>query len=193
MSAQDDASRGHHVDARGALIGALVMAGFAIAWVAWGGGALSGSAATAVTVGGLVVGVLLIVAAVRQLRRSPPGSGTSMVGSRRYWTLVGAEAIAIAAGAAILGRSDHARYIAAWVAAVVGAHFVAFGRMFWGGFFVVGAVMLAGAAAALALGLAGAGDDVVIPVAALVVAADLFAASGLAIGTAARATAAVRK
>jgi hypothetical protein len=168
-------------DARGALVGALVMSGFGIGWALWGGGALSGTAAAVVQIAGLVIGLALIGVAASLLRRSPPGSGTSMVGTRSYWALVAGEFAAIAAGAAILAATDHARYVAALVAVVVGIHFLAFGHLFWSGFFVVGAVLLVGAAASVGLGLGGAGNGAVIGAATLVAAADLFGTSLLAI------------
>ena len=189
MSAPVPAEAPAGFDARGALLGALVMAGFGIGWTAWGAGVLGRGAATALQIAGLGVGLLLIIAAVRRLRQSPPGSGISMVGTRSYWTLVAAEAVAIAAGLAILGAMGASRYSAAWVATVVGVHFLAFGRLFWRGFLLVGASLLAGSALALGLGLAGAGDSVVVAVAALAAAAVLFVTAAFGIEAAGRAVA----
>ena len=156
------------------------MAGFGIGWSLWGAGALSGRASSVVQILGLVLGALLITAAIRLLPRA--AGGTSMIATRAYWTLVVAEFLAIGVGAAILGRSDRSEYIAAWIAAVVGVHFLAFGRLFWPGFFAIGAILLVGAATAVGFGIAGAGREVVIPVAALVAAADLFGSAAFAIG-----------
>ncbi len=164
------------------------MAGFGLGWGLWGAGAVDDpSAANGVRVALVVVGAVLITRAIMGLRRAASGSGTSMVGTRSYWVVTAAEFLAIAAGGAALGATDNARYVAAWVAAVVGVHFLAFGRRFWRGFLVVGGVILAGAAASLGLGLSGAADGTAIAVAAFVAAGTLDLTAGLAIEAAGRA------
>ena len=74
---------------------------------------------------------------------------------RRYNRIVGVEFALAGAGAAILGVTGLADWIAVWVCAVVGAHFLPLARVFGDPVLVaLGAALMAVAAAALVVGLA---------------------------------------
>jgi hypothetical protein len=81
-------------------------------------------------------------------------------------------------GNAALGALGARAYILVWVAAVAGAHFVAFGRLFWAGCHWLGAALIAAAVAGVAVGLAGGGSDAVTATSGLLAGARLFAAGG---------------
>jgi hypothetical protein len=172
-----------------ALTGAMVAGGFGIAWTLWGASGLAGAAAVAVRVAGIAIGALILVGSdllQRRARRATPVGGPtgpgdrsgSMFSSRGYRLCVVLEVIALFAGGALLGATGHSEYTIAWFAAVVGVHFVAFGRLFWTGFYLLGVALLAAGVAGTIVGLAGAGSDAISAVSGLIAAASLFAAGG---------------
>jgi hypothetical protein len=172
-----------------ALTGAMVAGGFGIVWTLWGASGLSGGPAAAVRVSGIVIGVLILVASVLLQRRArgatrvgrraaPGGRSGSMLSSRGYRLVVALEVIALVVGGLLLGATGHGEYTIAWFAGVVGVHFVAFGRLFWTGFYWLGAALLAGGVAGAIVGLAGAGSHAITAVSGLIAAASMFAASG---------------
>ena len=71
--------------------------------------------------------------------------------------------VAVVAGLALLAR--------------VGAHFLLFGRAFWTGFYVIGAVFIGGALAGALIGLAGGSAADIRAVTGLTAAVGLFLAS----------------
>lgn len=81
-------------------------------------------------------------------------------------------------GTGLLGATGHAEYAVAWVAAAVGMHFLAFGRLFWAGFYWVGAALIAAGMAGAMVGVAGGGSDGITATTGLMAAASLFLASG---------------
>ncbi len=172
-----------------ALTGTMVAGGFGIAWTLWGASGLDGGSAVAVRVGGIMIGAVILVGSVRLQRRAPHATPVgrraaqsdrsgSMFSSRKYRLTVALEVIALIAGGALLGASGHSEYTIAWFAAVVGVHFVAFGRLFWTGFHWLGAALLAAGVAGAIVGLAGAGPNAIRAVSGLIAAASLFAAGG---------------
>jgi hypothetical protein len=164
---------------RSALVGTMISGGFGLAWAQWGASGLAGVAAVAVRVVGIVLGLVIILGAARLLRSSPDvphGDRGPMFGSRAYRVVVAVEALALFGGGAILNATGHSAYVAAWFAAVVGAHFIAFGRLFAPFFDALGALLAAGGVAGAAVGLAGGGRDAITAVASLVAAAGLLAA-----------------
>ena len=60
-------------------------------------------------------------------------------------------------GAAILGATGRRDYVIAWFAIVVGIHFLAFGRLFFSGFYWLGTALIAAGIAGTIVGLAGGG------------------------------------
>jgi hypothetical protein len=135
---------------------AVVEGGFALLWFAWGGAdapgwldlplALGSAAAALVVVAGIVVTVR---------HRGEPGPMRDARVRRRYNATVATEFVLVGAGAAILGAAGLAEWIAVWVGAVVGLHFLPLARIFGGPVLTVLAVLVTAAAvAALVAGLA---------------------------------------
>ena len=87
-------------------------------------------------------------------------------------------------GNLLLGAIGHGEYIIAWVATVVGVHFLAFGRQFWIGFYGVGAALIAAGMAGTIVGLLGGSAGAIKATAGLISAASLFVASGWTIAKA---------
>jgi len=99
-----------------------------------------------------------------------------MFSARGYRVVVALEVVALVAGGACLSAAGHTEYAIAWFAAVVGIHFLGFGRLFWPGFYVLGTAVLGAGVAGAGAGLAGAGSDAIRAVAGLGTAASMFAA-----------------
>lgn len=66
----------------------------------------------------------------------------------------------------VLGMVGHPEYIASWFATVVGAHFIAFGRLIDTRFYWLGTALIAAGSAGAIVGLAGGGQHGVEAVAA---------------------------
>ena len=70
-------------------------------------------------------------------------------------------------------------YIAAWVAIVVGVHFLAFGRFISAFYYPLGALVTAGGIAGIAVGVAGGSAGAVEATAGLTAAASLLSGSAV--------------
>lgn len=101
-----------------------------------------------------------------------------MVRSRAYRLVVVLEVVALLAAGVILSAAGESRYLAAWVAAAVGVHFLAFGRFFAVSFYWLGAGLLVGGVAGAMVGLGGGGKAGIEAVSGLVAAVSLLAAGG---------------
>jgi len=88
------------------------------------------------------------------------------------------EVVAISGGGKLLSATGHRDYIIVWVATVVGVHFLAFGRLFWAGFYWLGTVLIAAGAAGAMVGFAGGGPDAIKATCGLIAAASMFVATG---------------
>jgi hypothetical protein len=142
---------------RNALVGAIIEGGFGIGWIEWGTAGLSAKAWIAVRVVGAVIGLAIIARAVR-LRRAQPGNGEpSMFASPGYRLVVAAEMGALVVGSVVLVVSNQVEFQIAWVAFVVGVHFLVFGRLFVTRFYYLGGALVVAAIAGLVIGLAGGG------------------------------------
>lgn len=162
---------------RQALSGVIIAAVLGIGWAQWGASGLPLGAATVIRAATAVLGVIILIRAFR-LRRTAAGGSVSMFASRGYRIVVALEVVALVAGAVVLNRTGHGGYVPAWIAAVVGVHFVGFGWLFARFFYVVGGVIVLGALAAAVVGLAGGSRRGVEAVAGLVTAAALLGAAG---------------
>lgn len=127
---------------------------FAFMWFGWGQEGPPAWASAVLGIGS-VFAVLVAVAGIvlaRRVRAEPaPLAGPSE--GRRYGVIVGTEFASIGVGAAILGATGHAEFIAAWVCFVVGVHFVPLDRVFPGiGMIGLAVVVVLVALAATAIG-----------------------------------------
>jgi hypothetical protein len=168
---------------RDVLVGSAIAGGFGIGWAFWAASGLSGSAAAAVRIAGVVIGAVVIAgalfrgsAAVAGRSASTSGSG-SMFRSRGYLVWLAVELVALVAGNAALGATGHSNYVAAWTAFVVGVHFIGFGRLFSALFYWVGAAFLVAAVVGTAAGASVGTRQAVEASTGLIAAAALFAAA----------------
>lgn len=185
---------------RGALVGAMISGMFGLAWTQWGAAGVSGAASGAIRVAGILIGLGIFFSSAR-LRRSAlhnngsassasPSEGSgSMFSSPTYRLVVALEVVALLGGAVLLGAMGHREYIIAWFATVIGIHFLAFGRLFWAGFYGLGTALIAAGIAGAITGFAGGGLHGIEAVSGLIAAASLFVAGG---GTVVRAQADTR-
>ena len=163
---------------RGALTGAMISGVFGLAWTEWGASGISGAVSAAIRVVGIVVGLVILFWSAR-LRRTVRDNGSgSMFSSPSYRCIAIAEVVALVGGAALLGAIGRHEYVIAWFAAVVGLHFLAFGRLFFAEFYWLGTALIAAGIAGTAVGLAGGGLEGIEATTGLIAAASLFAAGG---------------
>lgn len=160
---------------RGALTGCTISAIAGMGWTQWGASGLSGNISVAILIAGNVVG-LTVLARSLQLRSSAQPSRGSMFGSRAYACVVALEVVGLFGGAAILRLMGESPYVPAWYAAVVGAHFLAFGRFFYAKFYWLGGLLIAGGVAGALVGLTGGGPKGIEATSGLIAAASLLAA-----------------
>jgi hypothetical protein len=106
-------------------ITAVILGLFGSAWFGWAHAGVSTAGDVSLDVGSALA-VAVAVAAVVTAFRVPRerAAMTEPADRRRYGITVGIEFALIAVGAAGLGSSGHPRWIAVWVLAVVGAHFI---------------------------------------------------------------------
>ena len=172
---------------RSALTGIIISGAFGLAWALWGASGLSGGASVAVRIVGVILGVILISRSAR-LRRSTPAATRSVFATPSYRRVVAVEVIALVAGTVTLGATGNKNYISPWVAAVVGVHFLPFGRLFSPIYYPLAAMVILAALAGTVVGLAGGGLHAIEATTGLIAAASMLAAGGtrlVKIGTAA--------
>jgi hypothetical protein len=163
---------------KGALVGAIISGGAALAWSLWGASGLSGAASMAVRVAGTVIGLIIILWCAYLWRSAPAGgsgSGT-MFSSPAYRLIAAAEVLALIGGNVFLDAIGHREYTIAWVATVVGIHFLGFGRRLWVGFYRLGAALIAAGIIGAIVGLAGGNADAIEATAGLITAASFLVA-----------------
>jgi hypothetical protein len=124
-------------------------------WFAWARADAPSSAQLVLEVGG-VVGVLVAAAglAVAASRDGPVAPSWDAEVRRRYNRIVVAEVVPLGAGAAVLAAVGLEPWIAVWLCAGVGLHFLPASRAFATPFLaLVGVAIIGAAVAALAVGL----------------------------------------
>jgi hypothetical protein len=162
----------------------MVAAVAGVAWTLWGASGLAGSGATVVRAVGIVVGSAMVgeIARTRAdaLQDEPPavasGGSRSMFGSRSYLVVAILEVAAIVIGNKLLAATGHNDYTIAWVATVLGLHFLALGRLFFAGFYWLGLALIMAGLIGAAVGGAGGGADGIKAASGLSAAASLFGA-----------------
>jgi hypothetical protein len=166
---------------RGALAGAVIAAIFGVAWSLWAATGLPDLAAVFVGVAGIVIGLLIFVLALR-LRRATPSDDVhkgSLFSSRAYLIIVGLMVVGFVAGSVVLSLLGLPQYRVAWIAAMVGGHFVAFARVFWTGFYRLGFALLLAAVVGTVAGIVTGDDLVIIAATGILAACSLFVAGAL--------------
>ena len=111
----------------GQRIGSFIGGVFGLIYVEVNAGVLAAPAAAAMRLAGAVAfaGLLALLAVTRGSGATAAEAARSRFGAR-YWLVVAAEVVAIAAGSALLnGPLDQPRAVVAWVSVVVGTHFFA--------------------------------------------------------------------
>ncbi len=166
---------------RGELIGAIVAGVAGAAWALWAAGGASGVPAVVIRVVGIVLGLALVIAAVRGMRGVAPENGGTLFAARGYRLTVLGEVVALFGGGFLLNATGHGEYTIAWYAFVVGVHFLVFGRLFHPRFYGLGVAMIVAAVAGAVAGLAGAGPGAILLIAGLISSASLFVVGGLAV------------
>jgi len=168
----------------GLVVGSLVAISFGLVFVVVNSGELGGWT-TGVRIGGVVVAVALLVGLVLAARRAAAAPATDHKGfvDQRYWRIVGLEGIALFGGLvvinAVLGQPKVA---VAWIAVVVGVHFVGLARL-WGMdlYLVLGAVMAVLGLAGFVLAAAGASAGTIGLVSGVLSGVALFASVAVAL------------
>ncbi|HEY0450050.1 hypothetical protein [Actinophytocola sp.] len=131
----------------GLLIGSLVGTVFGLVFVVVNSAELPGAWPLGVRVGGVVVAAVLLAGILRagRLSRGEEAGDHRGFVDRRYWNIVGIEAVALVAGLFVINQVLHRPSVAvAWIAVVVGVHFVGLGKLWHlGQFFTLGLVMTA--------------------------------------------------
>lgn len=168
---------------RGTLAGAVTAGLFGVVWAESAAAAVSGPAPTAIRAVAVAVALVIVLCSARLWRsagadRAPGARARPMFSSPRYAAIVALEVLAFGGGTALLGAIGGRDYVVAWVAAVIGLHFVALGRLFWPGFYWLGAALVTASAAGATVGLAGGGADPIVATTALIAAASLLIAGG---------------
>ncbi len=151
---------------------------FGLAWTEWSASGISGAVSTAVRVVGIVVGLVILLWSARLRRSVRENRSGSMFSSPSYRRIVVPEVVALFGGAALLGATGRHQYVIAWFATVVGVHFLAFGRLFFAGFYWLGAALIVAGIAGTMVGLVGGGLAGIEVTTGLIAAASLYAAGG---------------
>jgi len=170
----------------------MISGAFGMVWTLWGASGIAGPASRAVRLGGIVVGLVIVVWSAR-LRWSalPAGHGSqsasstggrgSMFSSPGYLLVVALQVVAFGGGSRLLTATGHSEYIITWIATVVGIHFLAFGRLFFAGYYVLGTALIAAGVAGTAVGITGGGAAGITATTGLIAAASLFGAGSWAV------------
>lgn len=141
-------------------ITAVILGFFGSAWFGWAHVGVAPAGSVWLDVGSGFAAVVAVAAIVTAFRvPKERGAMTERADRRRYGITVGIESVLIAAGAAGLGSSGHQQWIAVWVLAVVGAHFVPLAPPLHNrALYPLGALVCAAAVAALVVGLVSTVD-----------------------------------
>lgn len=116
----------------GALIGSTIAIPFGLAFVLVNGSRLPGwgrAASMTLAVVGVLAAVGLVVARRGPLLHASDAEVHPHAFDRRYWLIVLGEAILLFGGLQVLGRLGHADGGVAWVATIVGLHFLPLARL----------------------------------------------------------------
>lgn len=184
---------------RSSLPGSAVAALFGVAWVQWGAAGVSGAASVALRVAGVLIGLGILIESVRLWRLAPDasrpapsapqrrGSRSTLSAAASYVVVAALEIAACGGGTSLLTATGHPEYVIAWIATVVGLHFVAFGRLFFTGFYWLGAALIVAGVAGATVGIVGGGSGGIKVTSGLIAGLSLFV-SGWTVVSASRAS-----
>lgn len=145
---------------RGRGIAALIEGGFAVMWFGWAGARAPAWLVPPLIAGAVLAGVIAVLGVLLAWRGHSASSPMADPAVRRRYNLVVlVEFAVIFAGSALLGRLGAEEYVAAWVAAVVGLHFVPLGRAFGEPLLQLSGVLITAVAIAAAVLTALGGGD----------------------------------
>ncbi|MCT2582892.1 hypothetical protein [Actinophytocola gossypii] len=169
----------------GLVVGSVVAIAFGLVFVEVNSGGLPGGWPLGIRVGGAVVAVALLVALAFAARRAAAAPDTDHRGfvDQRYWRIVGFEGIALFVGLVLLnGVLDWPQVAVAWIAVVVGVHFVGLAKLWHMDLYLVlGAVMTVLGVAGFVLGAAGTSAATIGLVSGVLSGVALFASVGVAL------------
>ena len=142
---------------RDAAMTALILGFFAAAWFGWAQEKPPAGWSALLIAGSVVSLAIALIGGILAWRHWSDGSVLSEPGAmRRYGIIVGIEFATCLVGALALGLTGQGRFIAVWIAAVVGVHFWPMVPVLANHFLVpLGVVLVLGAAAGLVVGLRG--------------------------------------
>ena len=147
--------RSRRPDPRGRGTAAALEGAFAALWLVWAGPTPAGLAA-ALQAAALVAALTAAAGAVLAWRHRHDRTALNDPTTRRGFRRVSAvEFGALATGAVLLGMAGQGRWLPVWTAAVVGAHFLALGRLLGNRLMrPLGLLLVGSAVAGVAVGLA---------------------------------------
>jgi len=172
----------------------MISAVFGVVWTEWGASGVPGGASGVIRIAGIAVGLTIFLSSAFLFlrtfsgagpRRTDPGQSESTeIGPARpgfrfsplaYLVVVVLEIAAFRGGTALLDAIGRTEYQSAMVAFIVGLHFVAFGRLFWAGFYWLALALIGAGVAGAVVGATGGGVHAIEAVSGLIAAASLFA------------------
>ncbi|AIJ24227.1 hypothetical protein AMETH_4135 [Amycolatopsis methanolica 239] len=166
----------------GEAIGSLIAIVFGLVFVLVNSGGLTAPWPLVLRIAAAVVAVALFVVLARR-GKPEGGAGTAFFDRHRFQLIVAAEVVALFAGLFVInGVLGHGEVGVAWIAVVVGVHFVAMGMAFrLARFVTLGVAMTVLGVAGFVLAAVGASAEVIGLVSGVLSGFALFAAAGHAL------------
>jgi len=110
---------------------ALIFGFFGMGWFGWAQSAATPRESTLFSVGSVLAALLFIAGGWLTFRaRREPGAVQDPSTGRRFGVIVGIETVLCLVGSMVLGATGQAVYIPAWIALVVGLHFIPLAPLF---------------------------------------------------------------
>lgn len=165
-------------DGRGPFVGSVIAVAFGLVFIVVNSGELPTPWSLGIRLVAVLIAVVLVVCLVRQLRHAARRAAPQipMAFGRRYWLIVAAEVVALVVGLILInGVLQVGRFGVAWVAVVVGVHFLGLATIWWPrGFTVLGAVIALLGVAGFVVGALGGSAAAIGVVAGIASGAALF-------------------
>lgn len=132
-------------DVRGPFVGSAIAVVFGLVFIVVNSSELPTAWSLGLRLVAVLVAAVLVIGSVRRLRHAAGREGLQipMAFGRRYWFIVAAEVAALVVGLILInGVLQVGRFAVAWVAVVVGVHFLGLATIWWPrGFAMLGAVI----------------------------------------------------